>query len=353
MQSECDCGRPAKTSWWCVAGCVGFKKAWIFGISLLSCFLFAIFYHFRLPSIYIFRVFLITSCAYPGLSNPDQTHLIFPALTASHRISHPEQQLLQLCVLPFRPTPAACFPTPALALITARNHIAVARQHLAVKSSSAALSMPLQATVDASSADASSSAVSALSSSSLSISSATFAASSASAPSAPAAAAAAAYLVDFESRRATAATVASRLLWAALHLWRMPLTDKLLAWVLRAHAAVDNASAVAAAAAAAEAEVEAARSAAAAAGAAAAAAHAHVVGSDARSTRALLSSSAKAYASSSSHAIDAWLREARRRRLVPTVALFDRLVDVVTHAAILGAPQCRRQRRVLPIANLY
>jgi hypothetical protein len=32
-----------------------------------------------------------------------------------------------------------------------------------------------------------------------------------------------------------------------------------------------------------------------------------------------------------------WLYEARLRDVVPTVALFDRLVDVVAHASILGA----------------
>ena len=258
------------------------------------------------------------------------------------KTSHHPQQLLQLCVLPFRPTPAACFPTPALALITARNHVAVARQRLAAQLS--ALTLPSHASsldlssldassVNASSADTSSSALSVSSSSS---SSTLPSSSSSSVP----VAAAAVYLVDFESRRATAAAVASRLLWAALHLWRMPLSDKLLAWVLRAHAAVDNASAVAAAAA--EAKAQAAARSAADGGGAAAAANAQAGSSDAKSTRAPSSSSAKDYASSSSHAIDAWLREARRRRLVPTVALFDRLVDVVTHAAILGTLQCRR-----------
>jgi hypothetical protein len=35
--------------------------------------------------------------------------------------------------------------------------------------------------------------------------------------------------------------------------------------------------------------------------------------------------------------MERWLCEARLRDVVPTVALFDRIVDVVAHASILGA----------------
>jgi hypothetical protein len=47
--------------------------------------------------------------------------------------------------------------------------------------------------------------------------------------------------------------------------------------------------------------------------------------------------SALHYKSESSLAMARWLCEARLRDVVPTVALFDRLVDVVAHASILGA----------------